>query len=91
MHHESFKSTDDEDEDVYALPRWFKITEEAPSKQLCAESSYTEVTNPINNGDVNIEQEVEALSIVNMVNERVRKEIMKYTTIAKLRGFKPEL
>ena len=37
IQHESFKSTDGEDEEVYALPRWFKIIEEGASEQLFAE------------------------------------------------------
>ena len=72
IHHESLKSTDGEDEKVYALPRWFEIVGEGPSEQLLAESSSTEVVNTINNGDINTEQEVEAHSIVNMINKRGR-------------------
>ena len=72
IQHKSFKSTDGEDEEVYALPRWFKITEEGPSEHLFGASSSTEVANPINNGTVNTEQEVEAPPIVNMINERGR-------------------
>ena len=71
IQHELFKSTDGEDEEIYALPRWFKITEEGPSEHLFGASSSTEVTNPMNNGIVSTEQ-VEAPSIVNMINERGR-------------------
>ena len=83
IQHESFKSTDGENEEVYALPRWFKITEEGPSKQLFGDSISTDVTSPINNGDINTVQEVEAPSIVNMINKKGR---ISHSDMADLNG-----
>ena len=70
VHHEDFKTTDGEPEDLYALPRWFKITEEGPSEEFFDDSSSTNVANPTNSGNANQDEDIEAPAIVEDVNKR---------------------
>ena len=58
--------------EIYVLPRWFKVIEEGPSEQLSGESSSTDVTNLMNNGDINTQQDVEAPSVIRPINKRDR-------------------
>ena len=61
------------DEEIYAFPRWFKIIEEGPSEQLFGESNSIDVANPMNNGDINTEQQdVEAPSDIRTISKRGR-------------------
>lgn len=69
VHHEDFKTTDGEPEDIYALPRWFKIIEEGPSDEFFSDSSSMNVANPVNSGNV---EEVEAPTVVHEINRRGR-------------------
>ena len=71
IQHESFKSTNSEDGEIYALPKWFKIIEEEPSEQFFGESRSTDVTNPMNNVDISTEH-VEAPLVVSTINKRGR-------------------
>ena len=62
VHHDDFKTTDGESEDLYALPRWFKITEEGTSDEFFSESSSTNAVNPTGSG--NSDKDVEAPAVV---------------------------
>ena len=71
IHHEDFKTTDGEPEDLYyALPRWFKITEEGPSDEFFDDSSSTNEANPTNSVNVNQDEDIEAPAIVKDINKR---------------------
>ncbi len=69
VHHEDFKTTDGEPEDIYALPRWFKIIEEGPPEDFFSDSSSTNVANPTDSGNA---EDVEAYAIVHEINRRGR-------------------
>ena len=43
--HDDFKTADGEPEELYALPRWFKIIEEGPSDENFDESRSTNAAN----------------------------------------------
>ena len=71
VHHEDFKTTDGEPEDIYALPRWFKIIEEGPSEDFFGVSSSTNGANPTNSGNAE-DEEQESPAIVHEINRRGR-------------------
>ena len=71
VHHEDLKTTNGEPEDLYyALPRWFKITEEGPSDEFFDDSSSTNEANPTNSVNVNQDEDIEAPAIVKDINKR---------------------
>ena len=70
VNHDDFKTADGEPEELYALPRWFKIIEEGPSDEYFDQSSSANAANPTNSG--NADEEVEAPAVVQEINTRGR-------------------
>ena len=62
VNHDDFKTADGESEELYALPKWFKIIEEGPSDEYFDQSRSTNAANPTNFG--NADEEVEALLLL---------------------------
>ena len=64
IHREDFKTINEELEDVYTLPRWFKIIEEGPSDEFFGDSSSTNDVNPNNSSNAYKHEGVEAPAII---------------------------
>ena len=48
VNHDDFKTADGEPEEIYAVPRWFKIIEEGPSDEYFDQSCSTNAANHMN-------------------------------------------
>ena len=68
VNHDDFKTADGEPEELYALPRWFKILEAGPSKDYFDETRSTNAADPTDSG--NADEDVEAPAIVHEINAR---------------------
>ena len=72
VHHEDFKTINGDHEDLYTLPRWFKITEEGPSDEFFSDSSSTNGAIPTNSGNATSKKDFKAPTIVQDIDKMGR-------------------
>ncbi len=71
LKHDSFKTNDGESEEIYGVPRWYKVTEEGPSDYYFDIGSNGQVIQGSTNDDIETgDIELELPSIVTQINHR---------------------